>query len=471
MLATARISHALGTPRAWLVGVACLSGLLAGFAAAAERLTGADGAASFPASAVGATGAVYVVWQDSRGADDDIYGQAYSTDGVALWEANGMPLVSAAKSQRTPIVVGDADGGFIVAWMDARNGGADIYAQRYDAAGRAAWEPATGVPVAVIAGAKDDVKICSDGDGGCFLAWEDWRSGQQDIFGQHLSGDGRPLWDANGGVVCAAAGHQYDPFISPDGVGGAVVAWWDVAFPYWRVAAQRVSASGERAWGDAGAQVSLADGNQAAPQIVGDGKGGAYVFWVDYRHDDGTYSNFDLYAQHVVADGSREWGDEARPLCVSTGTQQSISAVADGEGGAYIAWTDQRDLFDDVYAQRLMADGAWAWPDDGLAVCTERGRQRDPKLAVDGDSLLVAWYDYRRESDEETPQDIYIQRLDDGGAPLMHAGGERIATEDGVRLAMQVHAWNGRAAITWMDRRDAGAEPDVHAWFGAFASH
>ncbi|MBT3268087.1 hypothetical protein HN371_13075 [Candidatus Poribacteria bacterium] len=449
---------------------ACVGALLVGDAAAVERVTDLDTAASFPASAVGSTGVLYVAWQDARGPDDDLYGQAYAADGETLWAPNGIPLVATARNQRTPIVTPDGEGGVIVVWMDARNGGTDVYAQRFDVAGTPLWEPADGIPVAVTPGGKDDTKVVSDGQSGCFIAWEDWRQGNQDIFGQHLNSDGEAMWEPDGGVVCGAPGHQYDPFISADGAGGVVVAWWDVAFPHWRVAAQRMCADGARAWPDAGTPVSLTEGNQAAPQIVGDTRGGAYVFWVDYRADGGTFTNFDLYSQHVTADGARAWGDEGRPLCTAIGMQQTVSAIPDGAGGAYIAWTDQRELFDDLYAQRLLADASWAWPADGLPVSTERGRQRDARLAADGDSLLVAWYDYRRESEDATPQDLYIQRFDKDGAPAMDVGGKPVVTEDGVRLAMQIHARNGRVAITWMDRRDAGAEPDVHAWLGALAS-
>lgn len=461
----ARVRHGL------LVTVACLSCVMSAAVGGVVRVTDSDSGASFPATAIGSTGVVYVVWQDDRGLDGDIYGQAYAPDGTALWARNGVALVAAAKSQRGPVVVADASGGVIVAWMDARNGAADIYAQRFDAEGTPSWKPADGVPVAVMASGKDDLTICADGQGGCFLAWEDWRAGNQDILGQHLASDGSARWAANGAVVCDTDGHQYDPVISADGVGGVVVAWWDVARPYWRVGVQRVSATGELAWGESGAAVSEPDGNQAAPQIVGDGIGGAYIFWVDYRNDDGGYSNFDLFAQHVVADGGLAWGEAARPLCVSAGTQQSIHAISDGDGGAYITWTDERDLYDDVYAQRVTRAGSWAWQDDGVPVCTQAGRQRDPKLGRDDDSLLVAWYDYRRESDEETPQDIYVQRLDGDGARLMDQGGERIVTEDGARLALQAHARHGRVAITWMDRRDNGSKPNVHAWFSASASH
>jgi len=438
-----------------------------GAVASVARVTQTGASASFPGSAVTASGTLYVAWQDARGPDDDVYGQGYAATGEELWEANGRLLVGGARNQRAPIVASDGADGFILAWMDGRNGGADIYAQKYDRHGAPRWEPSDGVAVAVTAAAKDDAKIVADGAGGCFIVWEDSRDGGQDIFGQHLTGDGDALWAANGGVVCGSPRHQYDPFVALDGVDGVVVTWWDVTHPDWRVRAQRVSTSGERLWPDVGAPVADARGSQAAPQIVGDTHGGAYVFWVDYRHDEGSYTNFDLYSQHLDASGDMRWEEEGRALCVATGTQQTIAAVADGVGGAYIAWTDQRDVFDDVYAQRVLSDGSWAWPNDGLPVSNERGRQRDPTLAVHGDSLLVAWYDYRRETDDVTPQDLYLQRLDPSGAALMAAGGEPLVTEEGVRLAMAMHARDGGPAIVWMDRRDATSGSNIHAWFEA----
>jgi hypothetical protein len=430
------------------------------------HVTSTDASASFPSSAMSRDGELYVVWQDGRGPDDDVYGQAYARDGRPLWAPNGMLLVGGGRSQGAPVITLAGANGFILAWMDGRNGGADLYAQRFDREGQPLWQPSDGVPIAVTTAAKDDAKIVADGEGGCFIVWEDSRAGRQDIYGQHLTDAGEVTWSENGGVVCESARNQYDPFIALDGVGGVVVTWWDVSHPHWSVRAQRVSEIGARLWIDDGAPVALSAGSQAAPQIVGDTRGGAYVFWVDYRHDDGSYINFDIYSQHLGESGEMRWGDDGRALCSATGTQQTIAAVADGAGGAYIAWTDERDVYDDVYAQRLLADGSWGWTADGLPVSNARGRQRDPRLAVDGDSLLVAWYDYRRETDDETPQDLYWQRLNADGAPMLTEGGEPFVTDAGVRLAMATHVRDGRVAITWMDRRDATAGSDVHAWIG-----
>ena len=122
-------------------------------------------------------------------------------------------------------------------------------------------------------------------------------------------------------------------------------------------------------------------------------------------------------------------------------------------------------MYDDVYAQHLLDDGSWSWGEGGLAASNARGRQRDAKLAVDGDSLLVAWYDYRHESEDETPQDLYLQRINAQGAPLMEEGGEAFVTEGGARLAMAMHVLDGRAVVTWMDRRDERAPPNIQAWF------
>ena len=94
---------------------------------------------------------------------------------------------------------------------------------------------------------------------------------------------------------------------------------------------------------------------------------------------------------------------------------------------------------------------------------------RSPDMRSE-ESKNDGWFMLPRRQSSDCNMTIVVQRFDKDGAPAMDVGGKPVVTEDGVRLAMQIHARNGRVAITWMDRRDAGAEPDVHAWLGALAS-
>ena len=57
------------------------------------------------------------------------------------------------------------------------------------------------------------------------------------------------------------------------------------------------------AWTPGGVALELAAANQTDPIAVGDGAGGAYVLWLDMRN-----GNADLFAQHILGDGTRAPG-------------------------------------------------------------------------------------------------------------------------------------------------------------------
>jgi hypothetical protein len=73
-----------------------------------------------------------------------------------------VPLCTALASQRNPCIVLDGAGGAIVAWMDSRGSGWDIYAQRVDRYGYLGAEP----EIAVL---RD---VPNDQGGRVSLAWD-----------------------------------------------------------------------------------------------------------------------------------------------------------------------------------------------------------------------------------------------------------------------------------------------------------
>ena len=148
--------------------------------------------------------------------------------------------------------------------------------------------------------------------------------------------------------------------------------------------------------------------NQYTPTIVADGAGGAIVTWYDLRGG----STYDIYAQHVLASGNPDpaWPADGRALCTAAGNQSNPNIVADGAGGAIVTWQDTRSGNFDIYAQHVLASGSPdpAWPADGRALCTAANSQGAPTLVADGaGGAIVAWQDYR----SGTSNDIYAQRV------------------------------------------------------------
>ncbi len=253
----------------------------------------------------GAGGAI-ATWQDFRsGTSYDIYAQRVNAVGVPQWIADGVALCTVPNAQQHPTIASDGAGGAIAVWNDFRGGStSDVYAQQINAAGAPLWT-ANGVALCTQPGDQAFGMITTDGAGGAIVAWHDYRSGGADIYAQRVNVSGVPQWIADGTPICTAPGDQTFPIIASDGFGGAYIVWTD-----WRngsinvdIYSQHLDAAGITHLGPNGAPVSIAPGNQYATSVFPiapialDGTGTAIVAWTDTRNGD-----FDVYAQRIAPD-------------------------------------------------------------------------------------------------------------------------------------------------------------------------
>ncbi len=286
-------------------------------------------------------------------------------------------------------------------------------------------------------------------------------------------------WALNGVPVCTAANRQVSPKSVPDGAGGAIVTWRDFrAGVVVRVYAQHVLADGtiDPAWPTEGRALctlcAVDSTGSNPPAIAPDGSGGAIVTWVDYRSGAPPLSN-DVYAQRVMADGTIDpgWPADGRALCTAESNQKDPVIVADGVGGAIITWSDYRSGVAgtqwDIYAQHVLASGAVdpGWPVDGRGICTAPNEQVVPAIATDNaGGAIVAWQDYRSGT-----YDIHAQRVLANGAidPSWPANGRALCLAIYNQTNPSIVADGaGGAIVSWDDSRN-GLEPGN----GIYAQH
>jgi hypothetical protein len=352
----------------------------------------------------GAGGAI-ITWYDLRSGNSDIYVQRINSAGAVLWTANGVALCTAAFDQIYPMIVSDGAAGAIVAWIDFRSGVSyDVYARRVNSTGVPQWA-ADGVALCTAPNTQGAVVIASDGAGGAIGAWEDNRGANTDIYAQRINGAGATQWAGNGVAICTAANPQNLPSISADGASGAVVAWQDLRSGFNDIYAQRVNSGGAPLWTLDGVAVCTDASEQYSPVIVWDNTTGAIVSWYDYRSGQG-----DIYARRITPAGSPVWTYDGAPVCTATNGQTEPRIVSDGAGGAVIAWADNRGTYTDIYAQRIDAAGLTKWAYDGMPVTLADFTQYSPvALAGDGSGgAIITWYDGR----SGPANDIYAQHVD-----------------------------------------------------------
>jgi hypothetical protein len=257
----------------------------------------ASGSQDLPRIAPDGFGGAIIVWQDWRRGGEDIYAQRIDGSGASRWTSNGITVCSASENQHAPQLVPDGAGGAVIVWEDYRFGDADIYAQKINNEGVALWQ-GDGIRVCSAEGDQTFAQIAADSVDGYVIAWVDDRNGSSDIYAQRIESTGDISWDPNGVRVCVASRNQESPQIISDDSRGVIIAWADMRNGVKDIYAQRIDGNGDPLWTVDGAPICLARGEQDFPQLVSDGSNGAIITWQDYRNN-----NFDIYAQRIHADG------------------------------------------------------------------------------------------------------------------------------------------------------------------------
>lgn len=289
-------------------------------------------------------------------------------NGTVAWGAGGGVTAATTTTKRYDPHVSMARDGFgpfdfpkatILVWSERLDSDNDIMAQRVTSAGVPQWGGTAGIPVCNVVGRQTFPMIANVASGEVIVVWQDERAaGNRDIYAQKLNQTGSVLWAAGGVPVCRASGDQNSAFIVSDGAGGAVIAWLDSRNGTPHGYAQRLNASGAPLWGVDGVSISTLSAQQRGPMIVTDGAGGIIATWAQ---SDGT-TEYDIYAQHVGADGTLRWTDTGIPVCLAADIQDSPAIAVDNRFGALVAWQDRRSSgagnFSDLYASRLYANPA-----------------------------------------------------------------------------------------------------------------
>ena len=358
------------------------------------------------------------------GTNPDVYMHHVLGNGTVdpSWPYNGAVVSWELGQDTPPSIMADGSGGAFVCFSSTSvNLVVRVHRILPTGAQDPAWTDA-GVRLSLTNYNQARPQMVSDGSGGLIVAWDDERNGAGDIYAMHVFASGAldPAWPVNGRALCTAPGTQISARLASDGAGGAIVAWQDRRVSTdGDIYAQRILANGmvDPAWPADGRAVCDTAGGQAGHFVVSDGEHGCIVTWADKR-----YGNSDLFAQRVLADGTIPAAARLNGsvLCLAPGDQDfgatTKPLLTDGLGGAYLVWHDAQtgSLNKDIYATHVLQDGTRdpAWPARGLAVCTATGNQVGPSLTSDGaGGFLACWWDNRGGTD----YDIYAQRVAQNG--------------------------------------------------------
>lgn len=294
--------------------------------------------------------------------------------------------------------------------------------------------------------------LVSDGTGGVYTVWLDYRNGEPDVYMQHLDGRGNRLWEHDLRVNSDDPGNRQGPprlARLPDG--SALVAWVDGRSGIENeqdIYAQRVTAERTKAWGsDRQLNATSGDIYWRSLGLAVDGSGGAFVSWTTYVEDgpelDTDYN--EVYLQRVDGDGTRLWGGDVRISFSDISWTRAYTGVdTDSGDNAVVTWHSGST----IKVHKFSSAGTPVW---GSAVTLEvpdvsyghAGWQ--PAVAVaSSDEIYVAWR-------KVLWYDIYVHKLSSAGqlswdhpaqlSDLRH-------TQPGNRVEIALDG-NGGAVVVW----------------------
>ncbi|MDL2337041.1 MAG: PKD domain-containing protein [Pseudomonadota bacterium] len=289
---------------------------------------------------VGLNGGGFVAVWTSNGQDGSgygVYGQRYKADGTT----DGTEFLvntTTSQSQYQPTIAATVDGGFAVAWYynyynAAFTEYADIFFQRYNAAGVAQGGETRANPLGEGTVVQSEPTIAGLSGGGFITLWtDDSKEGNgTGIYGQRFAADGT----AAGGVLhinSYISSTQNAPEVAALKDGGFVAVWQSEGqdLSSTGIYSQRFDASGVKVGAEFRVNTNI-NSTQYQPDVTALENGGWVVSWSDG-------ANGDVFVQQYNGAGQQIDGEtRVDTYGYSTQYQPSITSMADG--GFVVAYT------------------------------------------------------------------------------------------------------------------------------------
>lgn len=357
-------------------------------------------------------GGAYVIWQDNRSGNFNIYAQRVDALGNAMFTKEAIPICPSQSGQVFPELASDGAGGFIAVFYESRDNVESVYAQRINPEGKRMWRQ-DGILVSRQKGTSWFPKILSDKDGGAYIIWADKRSGNSGIYSQHLDGNGNKTWKDEGIEICGIPSNKENFQIAANGEKGFYVVWDDNRQGYEGVYLQQIDPSGKILFDPSGKFIAKRTKEKNTPQVAADGENGAIVAWSDPYAGD-----LDIYAQRVSPGGQVMWGDGGIPVVQLRGSQDNPRLISE-DGGFYVTWEDKRNSKNEVFAQKILKDGVLAFPKQGILASEKLREAKSVDLKIGQAGGLMLCY----QDNFAGNHDIYMQKiLPDGFLGLGNAG-------------------------------------------------
>lgn len=299
----------------------------------------------------------YVVWNDDRNGNQDIYFEKYDSTPASVWSGAKKINTQADSADQTfpQILINASSTHAYIVWQDARNDTSDIYAQKFDMNGNSLWANEIKINTDTGSATQESPKIMQDKNESMYFVWNDDRSGNHDIYAQKYDSNGIKLWNTDKKInTDTTTSDQINPsfIVSSSSPQYLYIVWQDKRNGDDDIYAQKYDLQGSKIWTD-DIRINSDSGNaiQEYPVIVEDHSGNLYIVWQDNRN--GTT---DIYMQKIDSQGNKLINFDVRIHPTSAGIQEQPDAFINIDGNLTVTWQDDSSGNFDIKAAVYQSD-------------------------------------------------------------------------------------------------------------------
>jgi len=287
---------------------------------------------------------IYVVWNDDRNGNQDIYFSKINSSGNQEWgEGKKVDTQAESADQTIPQIIINASSTFeYIIWQDSRNDVNDIYAQKFTPAGNGVWASEKRINTDATTATQGMPKIQIDtmiieGNENLYFAWYDNRNSNNDIFSQKYNQDGNNVWANDTRInTDATTTEQMNPDFVISNDNYLYYTWQDARFGNYDIFSQKYDTNGAKIWAnDVRINSDIGESSQDVPAIIEDNSNNFYIVWEDNR-----YGNSDIFMQKIDSDGNKLIEFDTRINQTNSNEQGNPDIFINKNGFLTVTWQD-----------------------------------------------------------------------------------------------------------------------------------
>ncbi len=348
-----------------------------------------------------------------------------SLSGKEIFAENEISLNNSRIKKNLTSVVPDNNGGAYVFWLEVIDEKVILFGQHINSEGKETWERK---PIEISNRFHNvlNYSVIRADNSNLYIVWQIQRADRM-IYHQLISGNGKPLWQQGGKPVTEIKGSQVNP-VAIFSNSSIILSWTNDFNKKKKIILQRFDMRGKPLWGKNGIKATQALGQQFGQHLIGDGKRGTIISWIDSRNDS-TYAN--IYAQEINMKGEQIWNPDGLPVAINYNSPKSyLNLIPSLRGGAIVVFKNRRNGLNKIYAQRILNESSLSARISQLAasvqndsvkinwnISNEKGLSiYHVERAVDSDTLGLIWKTiYTGRNKEETYKYQYFDSPDTSG--------------------------------------------------------